>query len=301
MTNTVTSLKTSCSRENIARLFARFASRYGTLWTNRLGSGVDWDTCIDDWYADLRRFEYAALVQAAKAALEMYITYPPTFGQFEELCKKYSGFLQFDDAFRMLTQRDFSHPIVKAMYESIGSWTLKNGKEAEVQAKAKEAYRSASADFTLQPERAWQQLQDFNAKRQAQLPALEQHKEERKAHYPLKERLAAYQEELKRVKSECAGIPYQEFDADKIKKTSRNFDYRVYAEYCKYLLSVPEEKTLTLPVEYMYDRHKLICRREQHDVLRAAGFNPEGRGDEENVSKRNNGPSRVYKNWNQDI
>jgi len=96
--NTVTLLNATCERENIVKLFSRFASKYGTLWTGRLGNNPDWDSCIDDWYNDLKQYDYKTVVLAAKSVLATFTDFPPTFGQFEDACKKFSGFLQLNDA-----------------------------------------------------------------------------------------------------------------------------------------------------------------------------------------------------------
>lgn len=298
--NTVTSLQTTCSRENIVRLFARFANKYGTLWTTRLGSNPDWEMCIDDWFEDLKHFEYKTLVLAAKSALATFSDFPPTFGQFEDLCKKHSGFLQRDDAIKMLIARDFRHPIVKIMYDKIGSWTLTNGKETEVQAKAKDAYREAESEFTLFPDKCWAQLESFNAKPKElpppdKIPTAQEMKS-------FKERLAEYQQKLEDAKLLHGGTPYKEFPENKIKIGHKEFDQAIYDEWKAYLLSIPEEQTMILPTKYLYERNRFINMREQKAVIEKLGYVPENQRIHKEEPPRSNAgkPVKMYKNWAHD-
>lgn len=297
--NTVTSLQTTCSRENIVRLFARFANKYGALWTNRLGANPDWDTCIDDWYEDLKHFEYKTLVLAAKSCLATFNEFPPTFGQFENLCKKHSGFLQLDDAVKMLIARDFSHPIVRMMYERIGSWTLSNGKETEVQAKAQEAYREAETEFTLYPEKCWAALEAYNAKpKELPAPSKNPSTEERKG---FKQRLAEYYQKLGEQKINVQGKTYLEFDEKAIQPKHEKFDHEVFNAYRDYLLSIPDTELMTLPTKYQYDRIRFIGQREQADYLKKSGYVPLNQREHSEQPRAGNGkPTKMYKNWMND-
>ncbi len=293
--NTVTSLKTTCNRENIVRLFARFANKYGTLWTNRLGVNPDWDSCIDDWHQDLIKYEYQTLVLAAKSALSTFTDFPPTFGQFEDLCKKHSGFLQIEEAVKMLLARDFSHPIVKIMYDRIGSWTLKNGKDTEIQAKAKNAYREAEIEFSLYPDRCFKELQAFNAKpKELPEPSKIPSATESKA---FRECMNKCQEIPLGKKINAAGKTYKEFDEQKIKIGGRNFDKAVYNQWRDYLLSIPETETMILPPKYAHARMKLIASKEQPNLLLKSGYNPNPHVKEKVDSRGSNGPYMMYKSY----
>jgi hypothetical protein len=298
----VTSLQTTCSRENIVRLFARFANKYGTLWTTRLGTNPDWEMCIDDWFNDLKHFDYKTLVLAAKAALTNFVDFPPTFGQFEDLCKKHSGFLQRDDAIKMMIARDFSHPIVKMMYDRIGSWTMTNGKETDIQSKAKEAYRDAECEFVLFPEKSWAQLESFNAKpKELTPPPKIPSTEERRG---FKERMAEYQQKLEEQKESSPAKLYREFDANQVNPNPRDFDKTVYEQYRSYLISIPETETLKLPTLYGYHRLRFLasielsksCRRKDNNA--SVDANPQGMNNSSPVHV--NEALKVYRNYTGD-
>jgi len=299
--NTVTALNATCERDTIVRLFSKFANKYGTLWTGRLGANPDWDMCIDDWHQDLRKYDYKTIVLAAKSSLGSFTDFPPTFGQFEDLCKKFSGFLQINDAIRMMIDRDFSHPIVKMRYDKIGSWALKNGKETDIQAKAKEAYKEAESEFCLYPEKSWAMLEEYNA-RPKELPAPSKIPTagESKA---FRECMNKCQEILKSKKIAGGGKTYKEFDANKIKRGHKEFDQKVFDEYREYLMAIPETETMILPPVYLMERNKFLNMRDQAEYLRKAGYvPPNARPHDESPksSNRNSGPTKVYKNWAHD-
>jgi len=293
MMNTVILLQTTCSKENIVRLFARFANKYGTLWTTRLGPNPDWEMCIDDWYEDLKHFDYKTFVLAAKSALTTFNDYPPTFGQFEDLCKKHSGFLQREDAIKMLIARAFSHPIVKIMYDKIGSWTLTNGKETEVQAKAQDAYREAKSEFTLFPDKCWAQLESFNAKPK-ELPSPS--KSTLHEQSSLKDMWEIYKPNVEKARDEAKNNKQQkEFDHSKLKPNTREFDKKLYDEYKSYLIGIPQTQILSLTPQDTYARMKFLAMNEQPENLRQRGFIPHAQRVNTDTPK-----SKSYRAWNND-
>lgn len=297
--NTVTLINATCERENIVRLFVKFANKYGTLWTNRLGNQSDWDMCIDDWFEDLRCYEYKTLVQAAKSALVVFKDFPPTFGQFDDLCKKFSGFPQLDEVIRLMKAREFNHPIVKMVYDKIGGWSLSNDKEQDILSKAKNAYSHCIADFTIDPEKSWALLQQHISKiKELAPPPKVPSQAERKG---FKERLAEYQQKIEDSKNECKGKTYREFDVKAINPNSASFNGQIYNDYKAYLLSIPDSQTMILPVAYIFDRMKFVAKREQPEYLKDAGYVPhEQRESYESPKASDKKPTPIYKTWVRD-
>lgn len=301
MTNTVIHMTHCVDRELIHRLFSKFANKYGKLWTTRLGEGGDWAGCVDDWLEELSKFSMEQVRAAVNKALAIYRDFPPTQGQLIDLCLAESGVPDMQKLINLMVARDFSHPLVKMVYDKIGSWTLSNGKEAEIQAKAKEAYSECLADFTLDPQSCWQKLTDYNA-RPKELPAPTKIPSagESKA---FRECMNKCQEILKSKKIAGGGKTYKEFDENKIKKGGRDFDQAVFDEYKAYLMSIPETETMILPPAYLMERNKFLNMRDQAEYLRKAGYvPPNARPNDESpkTSNRNSGPTKVYKNWAHD-
>lgn len=255
----------------IARLFARFRGRYGNLWTSRATCDEDWEFIIDDWLQELSKFTLDQVRAAVNKALAIYKEFPPTLGQLVDLCMKESGVPGIQEVIRLMLIRDFNHPLVKMIYDKIGSWILTNGKEDDIQRKTKEYYIEEFANFKINPQKAWLELESFNQKPK-ELPPPDKipTKQEIKS---FKERLSQYQQNLENAKLLHAGIPYKEFPEDKIKVGARSFDQKVYDEWRDYLLSIPEEQTITLPIKYIYERNRFLNMNEQKKYLEELGYN----------------------------
>lgn len=296
MTNTVIHMTHSVDKPVIGKLFAKFRGRYGNLWTSRARVDEDWEFIMDDWHDELSRFTLDQLRAAVNKALAVYVEYPPTLGQLVDLCMKESGTPGLYDVIRSMIARDFSHPLVKMVYDKIGSWTLKNGKEEEINRKAKEHYTECLAQFQMKPDQAWLALAQYNEKpKELSPPSKTPTEQERKG---LKERMAEFQQKLADEKLNCSGKPYKKFDEKAINPSSLDFDKNVYEEFKQYLLSIPENETLALPVHYIYQRMRFIGEKEQPEYLIKAGYNPSAKiYDTEPKVYAKSGPKQIYKAW----
>lgn len=295
MTNTVLHMTHFVDESLIQKLFAKFSNRYGASWTSRLGADGDWKSCEDDWLEELQRFSFDNLRAAVKKALAVFPDFPPNLGQLVDLCMKESGIPGVPEVIRLMVNRDFSHPLVKMVYDKLGSWTLTNGKEYEITAKTKEVYSGCLADFYCDPVPHWERLTSFNNQLKLEAPTPKIPSEEERKGF--KERLAEYQQKLDDAKLNCKGVMYCEFDANKIKKGHRLFDIKVYNDYREYLLSIPEEQTMILPIQYLYERNRFLNAKEQPELLRSMGYNPNPPGNESAQPQRSGRPRKVYKNW----
>lgn len=298
MTNTVIHITHLVDRDLVNRLFAKFANKYGKLWTTRLGEGGNWASCADDWFQELSKFSFEQVRTAVNKALTIYRDFPPTQGQLIDLCLAESGVPEVQQLINLMISREFNHPLVKMVYDKIGSWALVNGKETEIHKKAKEAYNDCLAEFVIDPQSCWKKLEEYNA-RPKELPAPSKipSTSESKA---FRECMTKCQEILKGKKIDSGGKTYKQFDEKKIKIGGRDFDNTIYQQYKDYLLSIPEEDTLILPIAYIYERSRLIGQREQPDILRHAGYVPENQRihkEPTSTPKRNNKPAQAYKSW----
>lgn len=303
MTNTVIHMTHSVDRDLVNRLFAKFASKYGKLWTTRLGEGGDWAGCVDDWFDELSKFSLEQVRAAVNKALTIYRDFPPTQGQLIDLCLAESGVPDLQQIIRAMVDRDFGHPLVKMVYDKIGSWTLTNGKETEINSKASAAYSECLADFTIDPQSCWQKLTDFNAKpKELPAPSKIPSTSESKA---FRECMTKCQELLSQKKIAGGGKTYKEFPANQIKKGHKEFDQAIFDEYKAYLLSIPETETIILPPVYLMERNKFLNMAEQTEWLKKQGYVPpkerEGFASPKGSDRSGAGkPVKVYKNWAHD-
>lgn len=279
----------------VVRMFAKFSSRYGQLWTSRARVEADWEFIIDDWFTELSKFSLGIVRKALDATLSIYKDYPPTLPQFLELCLKASGVPSAHDITRMMVNKDFSHPIVKLVYDKIGSWKLANGTEREIGQKVSECYDPALAEFKKNPAVCWEKLESHKA--QLALDAPEPTKipsaQERKS---FAERMEEYKKIAEGEKTSSNDLFIPEFDRNKNNKGGDQYD-----DYCKYLLSVPHHNAVSLPAAYAYDRQRLLNEQDTAKHLREAGYVPEDQRTNNQKAKVIRGkPTQVYKSWMND-
>lgn len=299
MNNKVVYMTHFVDKEVITRLFTKFANRYGKIWTARLDNGGDWNICADDWLEELSKFDLNVLREGVNTALDMYKEYPPTLGQLISLCLKTSGVPTGYQVIRMMTAKDFSHPVVKMMYEKIGSWKMANGSDKEISQLIREHYETIVNFFKNDPKSCWERLISFN-ERLKELPDPDKipNEEERRG---FKERIDEYQKLSDEIKESIKDKKIKEFDHSKIKKGSRNFDQLLFSEYKDYLINVPENLVLTIPVQDAYARLKFLSMIDQHEQLKNLGYIPpnEREGFKSlKASDRNSKPTKIYKTWN---
>lgn len=295
MTNQEIPLISCVNMEVISRLFVRYKGHYGGLWTCRASNDQEWQWVMEDWLEELSRFSLTVLRAAFKKSMTEFITSPPTLPQLVQLCIKESGVPSVQEVVRLMVARDFSHPLVKMVYDKIGSWTLSNGKEEEIQRKAKEYYTSALSQFHVEPDNEWLKLENYNSKPKELAPPPKIHTNQEMKSF--KQRLADYQQQIEDEKLQFKGETYREFDEKLIKPHTRDFYPKVYKEYCDYLLSIPENKTLILPVKYIYARSRLISQKEALEIVKNNSVGTDPQGNNKDQYRYSNGPNRLYKNF----
>ena len=293
MMNKVTSMN-NIDKNFVVKLFGRLRGRYGQLWTCRAKVDEDWEFIIDDWFMELSKFSLSAVREAVDEVLILYKDYPPTLPQLLDSCLKASGIPAANDLLGMLVNKDFTHPIVKLVYDKIGSWKLANGTEKEIYQRISEHYDNAVVEFKNNPQTCWQKLESHKAQLLLESPIPEK--------IPSKAESKAYKdciEECRRIlnseRETLIPLDIPEFDKSKISKGGEQYD-----EYCKYLLSVPDNRVLSLPPIYAYDRQRLLNANNTARHLREAGYTPTA--NRPNVEKRSNAaaPVKIYKAWMND-
>jgi len=279
----------------IQKLFSKFSIRYGALWTSRLGNNDNWKECEDEWLAELSRFSFSHLRVAVKKALSLYIEYPPTLGQLINLCMKESGVPEISEVINLMILRDFNHPLVKMVYDKIGSWTLSHSKEYEIQSKAKIFYDECFAAFHCDPKIHWEKLTSYNNQLKLESPSSKISTNQEP--HGFKEKIEEFKKLTEEGKVRIKNIKIPEFDEKKIKKGGEQ-----YADYVKYLLSVPEDLVLGLPPKYAYDRQRILNIRDTSRNLKDLGYVPNNQreGFPPIKSSDKYRPTKIYKNWTND-
>lgn len=282
----------------IARLFAKFRGRFGNLWTCRATCDDDWEFIIDDWLQELSQYTLDQVRAAINKALSIYKDFPPTLGQLVDLCMKETGMPTIQELTRLMVARDFCHPMVKMVYDKIGSWTLTNGKIEEIDRKVKEHYQACKTEFHLNPEKCIAELQIYNSKpKELPAPSKIPSTSESKA---FRECMNKCQEILLGKKIIGGGKTYKEFPENQIKPGHREFDQAVFDEYREYLMGIPETETMILPPVYLLERNKFLNMRDQAAFLNSQGYIPPNQREPMNEAPRNGRTQKVYTSWTND-
>ena len=294
MTSVATVSTRSIDRDLIRKLFVKFSSVYGHLWSSRHKADDEWLDCIDTWLDGLKGFEFDILRKAVSQVFLIHKKHPPTLGELIDLCLKISGVPSEDEIIKRMVSRQFDHPMVKLVYDRIGNWTLKNGTSEEIRRKTRTAYDECLVEFRANPNALWNKLSEHNATPAIEAPSKTLTREE---HIGWRERMKEYEKRAHDGKMQLKDQKHPEFPEDKIKVGSRNFDKEVYQDYRLYLMAVPEELVLSLSIQYAYARMKFLAEIDTARHLKEAGYNPNPQGEDKTPPRGSNESQKVYKNW----
>jgi hypothetical protein len=286
---------TNIEKTFVVKLFGRFRSRYGQLWSSRARIDDDWEFIIDDWYTELSKFPLSAVNSAVEDVLTVYKDYPPTLGQLVDLCLKESGVPSEDQIIKCMINRDFNHPMVKMIYDKIGSWALSNDKAESIKSKTKSLYSDCLNKFRTNQEQSWLMLNDQKAQLALEAPIPEKIPSQtvRKS---FAQRMEEYYKIAAEEKAKLKDYKVPEFDKNKINKGGEQNE-----AYCAYLLSVPDNQGLALPPVYAYDRQRLLNSKETQVHLRQSGYIPlDQRTRTESPRQSTERPTKFYKAWAND-
>lgn len=257
-----------------------------SLWENEWGCGLE----------DVN-------VNTIKDALDYCrknIAWPPSISEFIKICESYDGVPSCNDCIKACMRREFTHPLPLMCYQEIGNWAMTHDTEKALELKFQAAYSQALVKFRVTQENSWNLLETYNA-RPKELPQPDKipSNEERRG---FKELLAEYQQKNEDAKLQCKGIPYKEFDENKLKKGGKDYDEAVSKEYHDYLIGIPEEQTMILPTKYLYDRNRFLNMNSQPYYLKSVGYVPHNERIQPEEPQRSNAtrPTKVYKTWMND-
>lgn len=74
-------------KKTILKVFSIFTLDYGNTWTNSRDDDL-FAQLVERWNEVLERFSDEILMKAAKSSISTYKDFPPSLGQFVDICKK---------------------------------------------------------------------------------------------------------------------------------------------------------------------------------------------------------------------
>lgn len=287
--STVTSL-TLVNIEVIERMFKKFSSRYGTSWSARHSSESEWSYTKKDWLSALQKFPLAILYDAVKDYFSQSQIYPPTLMQLEHLCWMKSGMPSVGDVISKISSHQFDHPMVRKIYNSIGSWNVGHFKKDELEKAVKEKYGSLSSQYMSNPKC----FDDEEIKDVKQIDYKPTEKEITK----FKGNWKNWREEAARIK-QSATAPHPVWEKSKITLRHDDFDQSAFDERKKYLMGLDEKEAMTLDSADWYDRsvffREIEAKKHLDKVRNSSGFDKSH--DQSSNKYRSTASKHVYKDW----
>jgi hypothetical protein len=131
--------------EIIKLLYVRFTIFYGHKFTQHHTPEI-----IEMWYSDWARALAGIEIEHIKTAVEhcmLNLNWPPTISEFIDICDKAAGMPTPEEAMQLAIRRDFTKPIVKEIFDKIGSWDMQHDSEAVLTKKFKEHHADAIQKF----------------------------------------------------------------------------------------------------------------------------------------------------------
>lgn len=70
----------------------------------------------------------------------MNMKWPPSICEFLEICEQKSGMPTVEEVIQLAIRREFSHPLVKSIFDKIGSWAFQHDAEKDLRKKVRDLY-----------------------------------------------------------------------------------------------------------------------------------------------------------------
>ncbi len=295
MMNKVTPLIRSVDKELIKKLFAKFSSVYGQLWSSRHKTDSDWVECCHTWLEGLKSFDFDTLRKAVVQSFSIHKEYPPTLGQLIDICLKLSGVPSEYQVIDLLMRRDFNHPLVKSLHDTIGAWVLSHGKPDEIKRLVQANYADLLLQYRNNPEAAWEKLAlakaiscDKPARSKIPSPS------ERMA---FSERFKQWQEKAAKEKASLTPQTHPTWDESAVTMGHAYFDENMYNERRKYLCGLDETAAATLSLEEQYDRICFLRENLAHHYILSVKATLPITPVDKMQPRSNFGPKWAFKEW----
>ena len=89
--------KSQMSHFAIKDLFAEFKKRYLHKWTSQFQSPIEEQQVMNFWAQELADVSAEHLAKAMKVVSDRYLEWPPTIGQFKQMCFSFGKYKEYKD------------------------------------------------------------------------------------------------------------------------------------------------------------------------------------------------------------
>lgn len=129
--------------ENKASIAGMLYLRFSVIWGQKFTANHGDEKIIEIWIAEWHEGLSGISVNQIKDAVDyckVNLVWPPSLAEFIDYCYRNINIPSSDDCLRMAVNRDFTHPIVKKIYDQVGSWEMQNGKSVDLKKRFEELH-----------------------------------------------------------------------------------------------------------------------------------------------------------------
>lgn len=119
-------------------LYLKFSVIYGEKFFKNYRTEQIIEIWWDEWVSGMKGIDPKS-IKAALNECKLTLEWPPSIAEFRHICEKVSGVLSSEKIMKLAINRDFNDPIVKYVFEKIGSWNFSHDGEKELLKKINEA------------------------------------------------------------------------------------------------------------------------------------------------------------------
>lgn len=130
------------------KLYLRFSVIWGIKLTNQYPTVELIDMWAQDWYEGLVGVDISTM----KSSIEYCrnnLEWPPSIAEFRKICEKSLNIPTPRECLDLAVRRDFTHPIVKTIFDKISTYDMKNGKEVDLLKRFEAHHKEYIADSRM--------------------------------------------------------------------------------------------------------------------------------------------------------
>ena len=114
--------------EHIRHLYLSFAVIFGDKFTKNYTNDYFVDLWCSNWHEGLAGITPGIVKEAIKHC-RMKLDWPPSLAEFRRHCEQANGMPTPEEVMNAAIRGDFHHPMIKAIYDKIGSWDMRHDKK----------------------------------------------------------------------------------------------------------------------------------------------------------------------------
>lgn len=140
--------KTNDQQSSLIKLiFAKFNAIWGQRWATFINE-TNFDIALFEWSEGLNGITRKAIKEALSYCRDN-LEWPPSIAEFRRICLQSQGLPSTYEIMQLAIQRDFNQPIVKHIFDKIGSWAFSHDSESELNKKIEKELNNLSKNNKL--------------------------------------------------------------------------------------------------------------------------------------------------------